>query len=139
MKRSGLFLGLLAGAALGILYAPKKGKKLRDAIKQERTEGGMGLDSIKDGFIAMGKEIATSAKDTYESDEVQEQIGKARKKATSLAKQGEKEVRKAARKVGRKVTSKAKTAARTAKSKVKKATKRASTKVKRFTKKKIGK
>lgn len=137
--RSGLFLGILAGTALGILFAPKKGKELRESIKKERRGGGYGLDSIKDGFVEMGKEVITTAKTAYESDEVQEQIGKARGAAEEMAEEGKKRAKKAVKKVGRKAKTATKKATTKAKRKVKTTAKRVTKKAGKFTKKKITK
>ena len=127
-NHSGLFLGIIAGTALGILFAPKKGKELRESIKEERKLGGYGLESIKDGFVEMGKEVLTTAKTAYESDPVQEQIGKARQAAEERFEEGKKQAKKAVKKATRKVAKKAKTTA-----------KKATRKAKKFTKKKISK
>lgn len=130
--KSGLFFGLLAGTALGILFAPKKGKQMRADIKRERTRGGYGIDTIKDGFVDMGKDIVDTAKTAYESEEVQEQIEHAKGAAMEMAEEGKKRVSKTARRVGRKAKTRAKKSATRA---AKTAKKRAG----KFTKKKIGK
>ncbi len=135
----GLFWGLLAGTALGILFAPKKGKKLRDAIKREREEGGIGIDSVKEGFVGMGREIADTARTVYESEEVQEKISQAREKATDLAEQGKKEMKKRARTVRKRATTTASKVAQKAKRKATGKAKSAVRKVKKFTRKKIAK
>lgn len=136
-RGSGLFWGLLAGTALGILFAPKKGKTLRDAIKREREEGGVGIESVKEGFVGMGREIADTARSVYESDEVQEKISQAKEKATDLAEQGKKEVQKRARTVRKKATAAAKRTAKKATRKARGTAKSAARKVKKFTRKKI--
>ncbi|MBN1494797.1 YtxH domain-containing protein [Candidatus Peregrinibacteria bacterium] len=116
---SGLFFGLLTGAVLGILFAPKKGRDLREQIKQERDEGGTGVGALKDSFVGMGKDLAGTAKEVYETDTVQENLFKAKKKAGEIAEMGKEKMGKAA-----------KHAVRKAKKMGKKAT--------NFTKKKIG-
>ncbi len=131
--RSGLFLGILAGTALGILFAPKKGKELRESIKKERRSGGYGLESIKDGFVEMGKEVVTTAKTAYESDSVQEQIGKAKDAAGEMAEEGKKRAKKVAKKVGRKAKTATKKATIKAKKRVTKTAKRAVKKAGKFT------
>lgn len=42
-----LILGALAGATLGLLFAPTRGKEFRELIKKERKKGGSGFDSVK--------------------------------------------------------------------------------------------
>ena len=124
--RSGLWLGLIAGTALGILFAPKKGKELREEIKRERDEGGYGLDSIKDGFLDMGREVVDSARNVYESEEVQEGLSRAKDTAMEMAEEGKKRVKKATRKYTKRATKAAKGAA-----------KKAGRKATKFTRKKI--
>jgi len=138
-KKSGLLFGLLAGTALGILFAPKKGKKLRDKIKQELDDGGYGLNAVKEGFLGMGKEVVDTAKEAYESEDVQEQIAVAREKAEELAEEGKQHVRKVAKKAGRKAKTAATKAGKKAGRKAKTTAKRTVRKAKAFTKKKIGK
>ncbi|MFC1811005.1 YtxH domain-containing protein [Patescibacteria group bacterium] len=134
-KKTGLFLGLLAGTALGILFAPKKGKVMRDKIKKELDEGGYGLEAVKEGFVGMGKEVVDTAKEAYETDEVQEQIGKAKDVAEEYMEEGKKRAKKAVRKYERK----AKTTVSKVKKRATKTAKKAGRKAKAFTKKKIGK
>src|SRR4030042_3482229 len=95
--RSGLFFGLLSGAILGILFAPKKGRDLREDIKKERDEGGSGVGALKESFVGMGKDMAGTAKDVYESDSVQENISKAKVKAQEYAEMGKEKMGKAAK------------------------------------------
>lgn len=138
-KKTGLFLGLLAGTALGILFAPKRGKVLRDKIKKELEDGGYGVDAIKEGFIGMGKEVVDTAKEAYDSDEVQEKVTKAKTMAEDYIEEGKARVRRATDQVTKKATKKAVKVGRKAKTTAYKTAKTAVKKAKAFTKKKIGK
>jgi gas vesicle protein len=73
-SKLGWILGLLSGTALGVLFAPEKGKNLRKKIKKE------GYEPIVDDLKAMGNEMFDSAKEVYEMDEVQKVIKKGKKK-----------------------------------------------------------
>ncbi len=137
-KKSGLFLGLLAGTALGILFAPKTGRTMRKNIKEERAEGGYGMGTIKEGFVGMGKEVYDTAREAYESEEVQEQIMTAREKAEEYAEKGKKRVEKAAKTAGKKAKTQATKTGKKAGRKAKTTAKKAGRKAKAFTKKKIG-
>ena len=128
-------MGLLAGLGLGVLFAPKKGSKLREDIQKERGKGGHGLNSVKDGFVSMGKDIAETAKDAYESEEVQKSISKAKEACGDCCEEGKMQVGKMAKKAEKKAR---KTVAK-AKKKAKKTVKKVTKKAKAFTKKKIGK
>ncbi|MFH1284140.1 MAG: YtxH domain-containing protein [Candidatus Peregrinibacteria bacterium] len=57
-----LLAGLVGGAALGILFAPKKGEELRKDLKKEVDSGGTGLDTVRSTVVGMGKEIGESCK-----------------------------------------------------------------------------
>lgn len=137
-KKTGLLFGLLAGTALGILFAPKKGRTLREKIRKELDEGGYGINAVKEGFVGMGKEVVDTAKEAYESEDVQEQIEIAREKAEELAEEGKKRVKQVAKKAGRKAKTEVKKAGRKAGRKAKSTAKKAGRKAKAFTKKKIG-
>lgn len=50
MKLRNLVVGLLAGASFGLLFAPKKGKELREKIKKEINEGGVGIGEFKEAI-----------------------------------------------------------------------------------------
>lgn len=130
-RSSGLFLGLIAGTALGILFAPKKGKKLREDIQKERDEGGLGLDSMKDGYIEMGKEIVAGAKELYATDEVQEGIGRAKEIAEDAMEEGKMHVRRISAQAKKEADKVAKKAKRKVRSTAKKATTKAKRTVKR--------
>jgi len=117
---SGLLFGVLAGTVLGILFAPKKGKELREQIKKERDQGGLGTAALKEGFVGMGKDMAGSAKNVYESEAVQDNLSRAKAKAKEYAEMGKEKMGHAAKDVV-------------------KGAKKFSKKATNFTKKKIGK
>lgn len=148
-RRGGFLFGILAGTALGILFAPKKGKRLREQIMKEREEGGHGLDAVKDGFVDMGREVVGSAKEFYGSEDVQEGMETARTMATEAAEEGKKRVKKYTRRAKSAVKAEAdemaqkakktvRRAARKASKKATKAVKSAKTRARKFTKRKIG-
>jgi len=101
-RRSGLLLGILTGAVLGILFAPRKGRDLREQIQREREEGGMGVEALKEGFIGMGKDMAGTAKKVYDSETVQENLSKAKIKAKEYAEMGREKMNKVAKKTAKK-------------------------------------
>lgn len=129
--RSGLLFGILAGTVLGILFAPKKGKELREQIQKEREEGGLGTDALKEGFVGMGKDMAGTAKNVYESESVQDNLSRAKSRAKEYAEIGREKAQEYADMGKKKMNKAAKDAIKNAKKMGKKAT--------NFTKKKIGK
>lgn len=75
-----LFVGMLAGVGLGILFSPKKGTEIRKDLKDEVDKGGTGFSTIKDTFVKMGKDLGKSCKECYENKNFQE----GKKKTTKL-------------------------------------------------------
>jgi len=66
INKGTIALGILAGAALGILLAPEKGSVTRDKLKKEAKD-------IKDQFVSDAKEVkedlsksAASGKESFE-------------------------------------------------------------------------
>lgn len=82
--RFGLLLGLVCGTLFGVLFAPNKGKDLRDRMKADRAKGKHGLTPLGDDIKHLGKQIASLAQDLYETDSVQEVVEKGRKKVKKL-------------------------------------------------------
>ncbi|KKP36996.1 hypothetical protein A2483_02720 [Candidatus Peregrinibacteria bacterium RIFOXYC2_FULL_33_13] len=60
-KKLSLLIGAAAGAVLGMMFAPTKGKELREKIKKAREKGDSGIDVIKDH----AKKVQNELVDTY--------------------------------------------------------------------------
>lgn len=107
----GWMLGLLSGTALGVLFAPNRGKELRERIKADIKKGNYGYQPLVEDFKKMGGEVADTAKDVYSSDHVQKAIKKGKKtvqkRVKELKKAAERHthgVRRAALKTAKKIT-----------------------------------
>ncbi|MBL4693908.1 YtxH domain-containing protein [Candidatus Gracilibacteria bacterium] len=111
-----LITGIVAGTALGVLFSPKKGEEIRRNIKKEMHDGGMGLDTIKDTFTEMGKDLGDAAKEGYE--ELSKTDGF--KKVEKALKNKTKNVKRKAKKIAKKQTAKAKKAVKKVAKKIKK-------------------
>jgi gas vesicle protein len=83
-KRSGLFFGVIVGTLLGVLFAPRKGKDLRNQLKKEIQEGGVGTETLKQNFTEMGHDMADTAGEVYNTPEVQKQVVKGKKHVDKL-------------------------------------------------------
>lgn len=86
LGKLGWFLGLIFGTVFGVLFAPRKGKELRSRMKAERKKGNLGISPLQDDMKLLGQEIASLAKEIYESDLVQDIVLKGRKKVKDLSK-----------------------------------------------------
>lgn len=93
-----LIAGALAGTAVGILFAPKKGKQIRDSIKDELSTGGTGLSSVKDTLVEMGKEIGGTCKECYSEIAQSEEYKEGKEKLKKYASQAKEEAKKAYKK-----------------------------------------
>lgn len=71
-------LGLVTGALTGILFAPEKGKSLRDKIMHEKKDGGSGAKAVGDNLKKMGSEIYDLMKEIAETEEVKGAFSKAK-------------------------------------------------------------
>ncbi len=83
--RIGWFVGLLTGAIMGVLFAPHKGKELRDRMKAERKKGKLGVAPLKDDMQELGQELAGLAMDIYNSKSVKDIVEKGRGKIQELS------------------------------------------------------
>lgn len=96
-----LLLGLLGGLSLGMLFAPEKGKTLRDKIAHSDNK----VDEIKNAFLAATQDASQEVKQLINSKDVQDLIGKGKdgieelkttmsQKATTLSTDGQVEAKK---------------------------------------------
>lgn len=133
-----LLAGILAGTALGVLFAPDKGGETRKNIKKEVKEGGTGLSTIKKTLVEMSHDIGDSCRGTYGELNKHESFRKGVKKVKGYAAKARKEAenliddnvpaakRKQASKAFKKATEVAKSVSSKAKKVVKKVAKRIS-------------
>ena len=89
-----LIVGLLAGTALGVIFAPKKGEELRKSFKKELDGGGYGLDTLKDAVTELGKDLGSAGKDFYDELSENEHFQKAEKELKKHATKAKKEAQK---------------------------------------------
>ncbi len=91
-----LFAGLLAGATLGILFAPKKGKDLRQGLRKEIDEGGTGLKTFRSTCCDMREDMEETAKDVAEEVKKSPKYKKGKRKVKRVAKKVASEAKKKA-------------------------------------------
>jgi len=61
----GWLFGLLTGTVLGVLFAPRKGKDLRNKMKQDRKRGRLGVEPLKNDISLLGKSVHGVISDLY--------------------------------------------------------------------------
>jgi len=83
-KLKGIFAGLLLGGLAGLLFAPKKGKDLRNSIKQDIEGGHYGLNALKSAFTAMGKDMGNFTSEVTKNKDVKEYLEKGKKAAKDV-------------------------------------------------------
>lgn len=83
-KLKGLFTGLFLGGLVGLLFAPKKGKDLRESIKKDIDDGHYGLSALKDAFLAMGKDMSNFTSEVSKNKDVKEYLEKGKKAAKDV-------------------------------------------------------
>lgn len=83
--RLGWFLGLVFGTVFGVLFAPRKGKDLRQKMKADRKAGRLGIAPLHDDIKALGLELAEIAKDIYYSEQVSGIVEKGREKVKDIS------------------------------------------------------
>jgi gas vesicle protein len=84
-KKGGLLFGIIMGTLVGVLFAPGKGKQLRDKLLKEIQSGNLGTKTIGKSFKMMGRDIVDVGRVAYENPRVQKNIttgGKSLKKST---------------------------------------------------------
>lgn len=89
-----LMVGLLAGAATGVLFTPTNGKKFRDKLKKEIKKGGTGKNSLYKHFKDIAEEIKDSAADSLQGTKIEKKVKSQIKSAKSTAKKAKSAVRK---------------------------------------------
>ena len=59
-NKGGLIVGILAGALMGVLFAPDKGKELRGKFVREIKDGGLGTKTISSNYRRTALNLLTA-------------------------------------------------------------------------------
>ncbi len=81
-----LLAGLVAGTAVGILFAPKKGTETRGKIKSEIKKGGTGLSAVKETLEGVGKDLSGTCNECLDDKRVKKYTKMAKDEANKLIK-----------------------------------------------------
>ncbi|MBI4232329.1 YtxH domain-containing protein [Candidatus Peregrinibacteria bacterium] len=98
--------GIVAGTALGVLFAPKKGEETRKKFKDDVKKGGYGVSTLKETLSSMGKEMGESAQNVYGEVSETEMYKKGAAKLKSAKNRAEKTIRAKAKATVKKVKKK---------------------------------
>jgi gas vesicle protein len=64
-----LLIGVITGAVTGLLFAPQRGKELRQNISKERQAGGLGYRALAQDISKMGTELSAILSRVAQSEE----------------------------------------------------------------------
>jgi gas vesicle protein len=95
-KGGGLLFGVIVGTLFGVLFAPRKGKEVRDKLKKELKKGGLGTETLKENFVEMGQDVAKTAQEFYDQSPLKDEVQNRQKSVGSFVKKTKRKLNKAA-------------------------------------------